>query len=173
MSIFSSHKEIKETPPVNTYTPPVTPSPQAQNSYAASSNNAYSQSSAVTSISEGTSLEGQIKIEGDIKIEGIVKGTVTSKGRVIISPSGKVEGDIICQNADISGHVKGKLKIADILMLKGNAVIDGDIHTGKLMIESGVKFNGNCSMGQTAPVAQAPTPPRVEATQKVNIDLHA
>jgi cytoskeletal protein CcmA (bactofilin family) len=171
MSIFSSNKDTRETPPVNTYTPPVTPQPQApQNNYA--SNNAYSSASVMTSISEGTSLEGQIKIEGDIKIEGMVKGTITSKGRVIISATGKVDGDIICQNADISGHVSGKLKIADILMLKGNAVIDGDINTGKLVIESGVKFNGNCNMGQLAPVAQTP-PPRVDATTKPVTDVNA
>jgi cytoskeletal protein CcmA (bactofilin family) len=55
--------------------------------------------------------------------------------------------------------VTGKLRIADVLFLKGSAVIDGDINTGKIVIESGVKFNGNCSMGNPVnPVA----PPKVE-----------
>jgi cytoskeletal protein CcmA (bactofilin family) len=107
-------------------------------------------------------LEGQIKIEGDIKIEGNIKGSVTSKGKVIISNNGKVDGDIICQNAEISGYVTGKLKIADILFLKGSAVIDGDINTGKLVIENGVKFNGNCSMGVPAPAAATYVAPKLE-----------
>ena len=34
-----------------------------------------------------------------------------------------------------------------MLFLKGNALVDGDISTGKLVIESGVRFNGKCSMG--------------------------
>jgi cytoskeletal protein CcmA (bactofilin family) len=171
MSIFSSNKDTRETPPTNTYNPPVTPSPQPQNNYAGNSGGAYSSASTMTSISEGTTLEGQIKIEGDIKVEGSVKGTITSKGRVIISPSGKVDGDIICQNADISGHVTGKLKIADILMLKGNAMIDGDINTGKLVIESGVKFNGNCSMGQV--VAPQSMSPKVETASKPPLEANA
>jgi cytoskeletal protein CcmA (bactofilin family) len=169
MSIFSSNRDSKETTPnVSTYVPPVTtpsaPAPSAQASHHHSSN------SALTTISEGTTLEGQIKIEGDIKIEGSVKGTVTSKGRVIISSTGKVDGDIICQNAEIAGHVLGKLKIADILFLKGAAQIDGDINTGKLVIENGVKFNGNCTMG--APLQQT-APPKVETPVKTTVELNA
>jgi len=165
MSIFSSNKDNRETPQNTNYTPPA-PTPVQNNpstsasSYGGSSSHS---SSPLTTISEGTTLEGQIKIEGDIKIEGIVKGTVTSKGKVIISGTGRVDGDIICQSADISGSVGGKLKIADILYLKGNANIDGDINTGKLVIENGVKFNGNCSMGN--PLSGIATPPKTEATK--------
>ena len=164
MSIFSSNKENKETPSTSSYpspssTPAPAPTPAAQNpGHSASPSHA---SSTMTTISEGTVLEGQIRIEGDIKIEGTVKGTVTSKGKVVIATSGKVDGDIICQSAEIAGKVGGKLKIADILTLKGNATIDGDINTGKLVIENGVKFNGNCSMGNPA-AATTSTPPRVE-----------
>ena len=168
MSIFSSNKESKETPSVSHYTPstPVTsaPSPAPASSYAASSS---SVSTGQTNIAEGTTLEGQIKIEGDIRIEGLIKGTVTSKGKVIITSSGKVDGDIICQNAEISGNVGGKLKVADILFLKGNATIDGDINTGKLVMENGVKFTGNCSMGIPTPVAPStPSTPKVEVVTK-------
>lgn len=170
MSIFSSNKENKDTTPVNsgmaqkpvtTTAPPPQPVQSAPN---------YS-SSPLTTISEGTTLEGQIKIEGDIKIEGTIKGTVTSKGKVIITTSGKVDGDIICSNGDIAGRVTGKLRIADVLFLKGNATIDGDINTGKLVIESGVKFNGNCSMGN--PIA-APSAPKVETpVAKTTVELNA
>ncbi len=123
-----------------------------------------------TNISEGAVLDGQIRIEGDIRIEGLVKGSVTSKGKVMMGRSGRVEGDIICQNAEISGHVAGKLKVADILILKANAQIDGDINTGKLVIESGVKFNGNCSMGNPAQAASAPVPPKAAGN---TVDLNA
>lgn len=103
MSIFSSNKDTRETPSAPAYVPP-TPNPSPVASAPSHSSSNY------TNIADGTTIDGQIKIEGDVKIEGIVKGTVTSKGRVIISTSGKVDGDIICQNADISGHVTGKLK---------------------------------------------------------------
>jgi cytoskeletal protein CcmA (bactofilin family) len=150
MSIFSNNKDKNidtvtppVTPPVNsTYTAPSAP----QQSF--SSTPTYSNN--ITTIAEGTVVDGHIRVEGDLRVEGNIKGTVTSKGKVIVGNGGKVDGDIICQHADISGRVAGKLKIADILFLKGNALIDGDINTGKLVMESGVKFNGNCVMGSVA-----------------------
>jgi cytoskeletal protein CcmA (bactofilin family) len=45
--------------------------------------------------------------------------------------------------------VKGKLEIAEVLVLKATAVINGDITTGKLVVESGAVFNGTCKMGAT------------------------
>jgi cytoskeletal protein CcmA (bactofilin family) len=162
MSIFSSNRE-KESNPNPGYVPPTTPTPTPtttpSSSYSSTTSNTSSSNSSTTTISEGAILDGQIKIEGDIRVEGIVKGSVTSKGKVIMGKSGKVEGDIICQNAEISGHVTGKLKVADILILKANALVDGDINTGKLVIESGVKFNGNCSMGAPTQQASAAVPP--------------
>ena len=165
MSIFSSSRD-KETNPNPGYVPPVTPTPTP--TPASTSSSSVSISS--TNISEGAVLDGQIRIEGDIRIEGLVKGSVTSKGKVMMGRSGRVEGDIICQNAEISGHVSGKLKVADILILKANAQIDGDINTGKLVIESGVKFNGNCSMGNPAQAAAAPVPPKATGN---TVDLNA
>lgn len=157
MSIFGSNKE-KQEPATPAYTPPkpAVSTPTPTTNYTTSNN---SSSSNMTNIASGTIIDGQIKVEGDIKVDGIVKGTVTSKGKVQVASTGKVDGDIICQNAEISGHVSGKLKVADILMLKGSAVIDGDINTGKIVIESGVKFNGNCTMG----VATQAAAPKVEA----------
>jgi cytoskeletal protein CcmA (bactofilin family) len=161
MSIFSSNKETPPTPQINNIPPRM--EPVVASSILPTYGSSSSSSSPLTIISEGTMLEGQIKIEGDIKIEGNIKGSVTSKGKVIISNNGKVDGDIICQNAEISGYVTGKLKIADILFLKGSAIIDGDINTGKLVIENGVKFNGNCSMGApAAPAAAAYVAPKLE-----------
>lgn len=162
MSIFSSNKENREPNPAVSYAPPVSHTP--------SSHSMSSSHSTATNISEGATVEGQIKIEGDIRIDGHIKGGITSKGKVTIGGSGKVDGDIICQNAEIGGLVMGKLKIADILYLKGNAVIDGDINTGKLVIENGVRFNGNCSMGNAAPSTLMPKP---EAAPSNKVELSA
>lgn len=152
MSIFGSRPEQKDTPAQTQPTQP-TPQPAPTPTPAASSR--------LTVISEGTILEGQLRVDGDLRVEGLVKGTVTSKGKVTMLKTGRVDGDIICQHAEISGLVNGKLKVQDVLMLKAGALVEGDIHTGKLVIENGVKFNGNCVMGNpTAAAAPTPTPPK-------------
>ena len=61
--------------------------------------------------------------------------------------TGTVEGEITCENADISGTVKVKIAVANILLLKPTAKLTGDIVTSKLAIESGATFSGSCSMG--------------------------
>jgi cytoskeletal protein CcmA (bactofilin family) len=111
-----------------------------------------------TIISEGTILEGQIKIETMLTVDGTVKGNITSKAKVTIGPTGKVEGDITCPECEINGTYFGNLKVAEMLFLKGNAKVDGEITTGKMVIEAGVQFNGKCNMGGAAVANAAPKP---------------
>lgn len=97
-------------------------------------------------IGVGTSITGDINSGGDLRIDGNVRGNVQTKARLVLGPNGKIEGDIVAQNADIQGNVKGKLMIGEILFLKSTAQINGDIVTNKLVVESGAEFNGNCVM---------------------------
>ena len=146
MSIFSSSS--KDTQPETTAQS--TPAPRTSSTTSPTPTSSLGRNT--TTIAQGTQVDGNVKIEGNIQIDGRIKGTLTSKGKVVIGTDGVVEGDVLCQHAEISGNVNGKLKIADILFLKSSARIDGDIQTGKLVMESGVQFNGNCSMGSAATV---------------------
>src|SRR5690606_32547059 len=83
----------------------------------------------------------------NIRIEGKVKGDVKSKSKVALGHSSQVEGNILAQNADLEGEVKGKIEVTELLVLKSTAVIHGDIVTGKMVVESGAVFNGTCKMG--------------------------
>ncbi|MFY8037162.1 MAG: bactofilin family protein [Cyclobacteriaceae bacterium] len=98
-------------------------------------------------IGKGTILEGNIETYGNIRIEGRIIGNIKSKSKVALGNSSHVEGNITAQNADIEGEVKGKVDISEMLVLKSTAVINGDISTGKLVVESGAVFNGSCKMG--------------------------
>jgi cytoskeletal protein CcmA (bactofilin family) len=55
--------------------------------------------------------------------------------------------ELNCQNADISGTIKAKVTVAELLTLKSTAKLNGDISTNKLSIEPGANFSGACSMG--------------------------
>ena len=101
----------------------------------------------VNLIGTGTKIKGNIQSEGDIRIDGTLIGTIKSKGKVVVGSTGMVEGEITCENADISGTVKIKITVANVLLLKPSAKLTGDIATSKLAIESGATFSGTCSMG--------------------------
>ena len=98
-------------------------------------------------IGKGTVLEGNIETSGNIRIEGKIIGNLKSKSKVALGNSSMVDGNVSAQNADIEGTVKGKVEIADMLVLKATATVHGDIATGKLVVEPGAVFNGTCKMG--------------------------
>jgi cytoskeletal protein CcmA (bactofilin family) len=106
-----------------------------------------SSSSSINLIGNGTVIEGEVKSNGDIRVDGLIRGSVSSKSKVVIGSTGKVDGDIYCQNADVSGTIKGKTTVVEMLFLKSTAVINGDIQTGKLVVEVGATFTGSCNMG--------------------------
>lgn len=103
--------------------------------------------SGINIIGNGTVIEGEISSQGDIRIDGTIRGSVNSKAKVVVGSTGIVEGDVVCQNADISGSIKGKTTVSEMLYLKAPARVNGDIQTGKLVVEVGASFTGNCSMG--------------------------
>ncbi len=98
-------------------------------------------------IGKGTVLEGNIEASGNIRIEGKIIGNLKSKSKVALGHSCVVDGNVVAQNADIEGTVRGKVEITDLLVLKSTATVHGDISTGKLVVEPGAVFNGSCKMG--------------------------
>jgi cytoskeletal protein CcmA (bactofilin family) len=110
-------------------------------------NRAESAGSSINLIGAGTVIEGDIRSNGDIRIDGAVYGHVYSKAKVVIGNTGLVEGDVNCQNADVSGTVKGKSIVNELLFLKSSSKMSGDIVTGKLVVEVGATFTGSCNMG--------------------------
>jgi cytoskeletal protein CcmA (bactofilin family) len=98
-------------------------------------------------IAEGSVLEGNLNSSTGIRIDGTVKGTVTCSGKVVVGITGVVEGEIICQAADIEGTLKSSIEVKDILELKSTSNLHGEIMTGKLSIEPGATFTGSCKMG--------------------------
>ena len=104
-------------------------------------------SNSSNTIGKGTFLEGNVETYGNIRIEGKVTGNVKSKSKVALGPSSFVQGNVMAQNADLEGEVKGRIEVSELLVLKATAVIHGDIVTGKLVVEPGAVFNGTCKMG--------------------------
>jgi len=102
--------------------------------------------STINLVSMGTDIIGDIKSNGDIRIDGSLKGNLNTKGKVVIGPTGKINGEIFCKNSEVSGFVDGKITVSQLLNLKSSSKIHGDIITLKLSIEPGAVFSGICKM---------------------------
>ena len=108
--------------------------------------NGQESSPSINFLGNGTIIKGNIKSNGDFRIDGVLNGSINSKGKVVVGPSGRVEGEIVCQNADLSGEIQAKIVVHELLTLKASAILKGDIFTNKLAIEPGAKFTGSCNM---------------------------
>lgn len=110
------------------------------------SNSSFNAGSA-TLISSGTTLKGDISSNSDLRIDGTVYGNVKTSAKIIIGTTGVVEGDITGNQADITGKVNGNIKANELLQLRGECLVTGNIYAGKLQVEPSATFNGQCHMG--------------------------
>ena len=111
-----------------------------------------SPSQSINIISEGTKIKGDVIANGDIRIDGELLGNISAKSKLVIGPKGRIEGQIICNNIEVSGYVKGKVTASDLINMKSTSQIVGDIVAGKLSIEPGAMFSGSCMMNGTNPL---------------------
>jgi cytoskeletal protein CcmA (bactofilin family) len=115
--------------------------------------------STVNVIAQGTQLQGNMLTASDCRIDGALRGNIESKAKIIVGRSGIVEGNIKCANIEIEGTVKAEsLLVSELVSLKATANLIGNIETGKIAIEPGAEFSGNCKMRNNRPAAPQPTP---------------
>lgn len=100
-----------------------------------------------TLISAGTKLKGDISSSSDLRIDGTIVGNIHSSSKIVIGSSGVVEGDISGNQADIVGKVSGNIRAKELLQLRGESIVTGNLYAGKLQIEPSATFNGQCHMG--------------------------
>jgi len=101
---------------------------------------------ALNALVKGTVIEGTVRCDSDLRVDGTIKGKLSCQSKVIIGPTGMVDGEIRCQNAVIEGSFKGKLYVTELLNVRESAEVDGEIVTNKLIVQSGAKFNVACKM---------------------------
>lgn len=95
---------------------------------------------------EGTNIKGDMVSDSNIRLDGELLGDLTTTGKLVIGPTGKITGNIVCSSADIEGTIIGTIKVDEFLYLKSTAVFKGDITTGKISIDKGAVFTGTHKM---------------------------
>ena len=104
------------------------------------------ETSAINIITDGTLVKGDITATGDFRLDGTLQGNIQLNGKLVIGDSGVVNGNVLCQNANIIGTVNGNLSVKELLSLHSTARVRGDILINKLSIEPGAVFSGKCRM---------------------------
>ncbi len=103
-----------------------------------------------TVIGEGTRVQGTLNIQGSIVVHGEIDGTLTATESIIVGKTGNLKAGLNAREAIVSGKVKGKIVARERVELQTGARLEGDVFAKSFMIEEGVFFQGNCSMGDDA-----------------------
>ena len=116
----------------------------------------------ISIIGPGMEVIGECSTDGTIRIEGTVQGIVRAGKAVVIGKDGLVDGDVITQDAVISGRVRGSLVAESRLELQATCRIEGEVRARRMQLEEGAILNGTVQMGENfreaavAPVADEP-----------------
>ena len=94
----------------------------------------------------GAVFEGTLRLEGDFFIDSEFSGSLKTDGKLVVGPSGAIEGDIQAREVVVCGAVVGDVTARRQLLLRSTARLHGDIETACLEIEPHAYFCGQTKM---------------------------
>ena len=106
--------------------------------------------SVISIIGPGMTIVGDCQTDGTVRVEGSIEGSIKAGKAVVVGKQGVVTGDIVTQDAVISGRVEGTVTAASRLELQATCRIDGEVQTRRMQLEEGAVLNGNVVMGPDA-----------------------
>ena len=98
-----------------------------------------------TLIEVGTLIKGEIIFDNELFVMGEVEGDLNSGSdlaKLIVSRTGKVQGEIKVPNVIINGTIVGNVRASEKLEITGTARIFGDLHYSTIEIQGGSLITG-------------------------------
>jgi cytoskeletal protein CcmA (bactofilin family) len=96
-------------------------------------------------VGENSHFTGNVETEGTIRIDGFLEGNVQADW-VILGVKATVKGNIIARGIVVGGKIDGNLLAKEVVDVKAQGVITGDIEAGKFLVVEGGVLNGRVSM---------------------------
>jgi cytoskeletal protein CcmA (bactofilin family) len=96
-------------------------------------------------VGEGVILNGTLQVPNKAMISGTINGDLKVHS-LAVGITGKIEGKVVCQIADIAGYVKDDLRVNELLIIRAGSIISGNIYYKEIEIEKGAKIAGQLSM---------------------------
>ena len=98
-------------------------------------------------IAAGVEIAGDVVVTDGVRIDGQVVGNVLSKpdtrGLLVLSELGRIEGNVSVHDAVINGTICGDLEVENFIELQANARITGAIKYRTLQMTCGARVEGS------------------------------
>ena len=101
---------------------------------------------AISLIAPGMNIIGDCETDGTVRVEGRVEGLIRAGKSVVVARGGEVIGDIITQDAVVSGRVSGNIAAESRLELQATCDIQGELRSRRVQLDEGARFNGQVHM---------------------------
>ena len=99
-----------------------------------------------TILAEDIHFNGNLSFEAPLMIKGCFSGDIKAGGDLYIGKKAEVKARIEARVVSIQGKVKGNIYAAERVELSASSSVDGDITAPDIVMESGCRFNGICTM---------------------------
>ncbi len=100
-------------------------------------------------LGKGTEFEGKLIFDGVVRLDGKFRGEIVSNDTLVIGESAIVEAEIKVDTIIVSGTIKGNITAKNRVEVHAPGRLIGNVNTPVFVIEEGVIFEGNCTMGGT------------------------
>lgn len=95
-------------------------------------------------ITAGLRVKGEISGREDLYINGSVEGPIDLRdGMLTLESRGDLVSEVKAREIVIFGRVQGKLTVRDRLKIMKDGSVEGDLVTGRILIEDGAHFKGS------------------------------
>ncbi len=108
-----------------------------------------------TVLAEDIDFTGELKFSKSLMIKGKFDGKINADGHLFVGPNAHVKAEIKTGKLTCYGKIDGPVFAKERVELSKESILNGDVTTPDIIIESGCKFNGRCIMDEKQ---HAPTP---------------
>lgn len=109
-------------------------------------------------LAEGTEVTGTLTFDDTVRIDGVFRGKIRSDTTLVLGPTADVEAEIEVGELVVHGRLRGRVVARERTTIRATGVVDADLVSGRLSVESGARFNGSCetSAAKGSPERSAP-----------------
>ncbi len=99
-------------------------------------------------IGRSITIHGEVTGDEDLLIQGRVEGSVDLKQHSVwIGTDGVVKATITARQVIVEGKVEGNVKAEELIILRENADVTGDLTAPRAVLEDGARLRGGVDMG--------------------------
>jgi cytoskeletal protein CcmA (bactofilin family) len=110
-------------------------------------------------IALGLEIKGEITGSEDMQIDGSVEGTIVlPEHKLTVGRSGQLSCNVDAREVLVYGRVVGNIRATDLIEIKKDGSVLGDIRAARVRIEDGAHFQGYVDMERFHVSASLKTP---------------